>query len=829
MKAKLLFTLFLFTAYCSAQIVNIPDVNFKSKLLAANSTNFYATTNPAIYSAFYNNWSGLGSHAVDTNGDGEIQVSEAQAIKCLDLKNSNISDLTGISSFTNLESLRINGNILTALDVSQNTALLNLRCEFNNLTTINLSNCTTLLDFDCSNNQLLNLDVTPCTSLQKMYCTNNSLTSLIITQSPALQILHCYYNNITSLDASQCNGLLNLQCNINELTSLNLAGCSALQMLQCYNNNLTTLALTDCSSLTYLRCELNQLTTLDFTPSVDLEYVDCHSNQLTTLNLSQSTSLLQLRCNDNNLISLDVSQCIAMNKLHCNNNEQLTTLNLKNGIPEWIDLYIQYNSNLEYICADEEDIEYLQLLIDSYNFSNCHVNSYCTFTPGGTYYKITGNTLLDYTNDGCDSNDFIYKNLNFTISNNENQSVFIANESGNYFIPVGTGVFTITPNLENPSYFNINPPNFTVDFPAEVSPFTQNFCVTANGLHSDVEIVILPINAARPGFDAKYEIIYKNKGNQVENGTISFTYNGTVLDLMIVNPIYDNETSNTFTWNYTNLQPFETRLIEVKFNVNAPTDIPAVEIDDILDYSATITTLNTDETPNDNIFLLNQVVVGSFDPNDKTCLEGKTIVPSSVGEYVHYLIRFENTGTYPAENIVVKDMIDVDKFDVNSLVPIGSSHDFVTRINGNKVEFLFEGIQLPFDDANNDGYVVFKIKTKSSLVFGDIFSNAASIYFDYNFPIETNNYSTIIQNALGLNENEYAKTMVLYPNPVLDFLHFSTNEQVLKVAIYDLNGRILQSVSVHENKVDLNALKTGNYFVKIYTEKGIVNRIIIKK
>ena len=73
-----------------------------------------------------------------------------------------------------------------------------------------------------------------------------------------------------------------------------------------------------------------------------------------------------------------------------------------------------------------------------------------------------------------------------------------------------------------------------------------------------------------------------------------------------------------------------------------------------------------------------------------------------VGKEVHYLIRFENTGTANAENIVVKDMIDTTKFDINSLIPIDGSHPFVTKIsNTNKVEFIFENINLPFGDANN--------------------------------------------------------------------------------------------------------------------------------
>jgi uncharacterized repeat protein (TIGR01451 family) len=64
---------------------------------------------------------------------------------------------------------------------------------------------------------------------------------------------------------------------------------------------------------------------------------------------------------------------------------------------------------------------------------------------------------------------------------------------------------------------------------------------------------------------------------------------------------------------------------------------------------------------------LNQTVVGSFDPNDKTCLEGEIVSPELIGKNVHYLIRFENTGTANAENIVVTDYIDTTVFDINTL------------------------------------------------------------------------------------------------------------------------------------------------------------------
>lgn len=827
LKTLLLFTTLFLSFFCRSQIANIPNTAFKAKLLAANSSNFFASTEAPIYSVFYNNWNGPTSSSIDTNGDGEIQVSEALAIKCLNLKDSNLTDLTGIEFFTNLQSLRVNGNSLTTLNLNQNTALINLRCENNLLTTLNIDQLTNLLDFNCEFNQLTTFNISQSNSLKRIYCNDNNLSALDVSQSTALEILHCINNNLTTLDVSQCISLKNLQCALNSLTTLNVAGAAALEFLTCANNNLTILDLSQNTLLTWLRCENNQLTNLNVLQCVNLEQLWCYNNHLVTLDVSTLTAMTKFVCNTNQLISLDISQCVSLNFFDFSINN-LIYLNLKNGVTNWMNFYFDYNPNLQYVCADEAN----RFLVENYTMflPNCHINSYCTFTPGGNYFEIAGNVVLDYNSNGCDNLDPSYKNLNFAVTDGTNMLTSIANSSGNYYIPMGSeATTTVTPILENPNYFYIAPTSFNVTFPASISPFNQNFCVTAIGTKPDVDVVIIPIRPARPGFDAMYTLQYRNKGNQVENGTVSFTYNQAVLDYVISNPVLDSQTANSFTWNFSNLQPFETREIAFTLNVNGPMEIPAVQVDDLLSSSATISTQNTDLTPTDNIFTLNQIVVGSYDPNDKTCLEGAGITPAMVGKYVHYMIRFENTGTYFAENIVVMDEIDVTKFEIASLIPLNSSHDFVTRINGNKVEFIFEGVNLPFDDANNDGYVLFKIKTKPNLVLGTTFSNSAAIYFDYNYPILTNNYVTTVQSFLGIDENQSTIDIVTYPNPVKDILNFETNETVLKVEIFDAAGRILHSNSVQENTINVSALKTGNYILKLFTDKGSRNSKIIKE
>ena len=513
--------------------------------------------------------------------------------------------------------------------------------------------------------------------------------------------------------------------------------------------------------------------------------------------------------------------------LFCQNN-QLSSLFIKNGRNE--DITFNANPNLQYICADEGQIASIQTKIIQYGYTNCQANSYCSFTPGGTYYTIQGNNRYDSNSNGCDDSDINYPNLKFNLTNGTASGTFISNTSGSYTIPVQAGTHTITPTLENPNYFNVSPASATISFPTTASPFVQNFCITANGIKNDVEVTIIPIEVARPGFDAFYKIIYKNKGNQVANGSLSFNFDDTIMDLVTASPSVNTTGTNSLSWNYANLLPFETREINLTFNINSPMETPAVNGGDVLNYTATIIGA-TDETPNDNIFTLNQTVVNSFDPNDKTCLEGTTITPSMMGQYVHYVIRFENTGTFAAQNVVIKDMIDTTKFDITTLVPQTSSHEFVTRItNSNKVEFIFENINLPFDDANNDGYVAFKIKTKPTLVLGDTFSNSANIYFDFNFPIVTNNATTTIA-ILNNQDFEFNSMFSLSPVPTKDVLMITTKESVVmtSVSIYNTLGQLIQVNTNPNETIDVSGLESGSYFIKIISDKGVATGKFVKE
>ena len=488
---------------------------------------------------------------------------------------------------------------------------------------------------------------------------------------------------------------------------------------------------------------------------------------------------------------------------------------MKNGIGNYA-ISFSGNPTLKYICVDEKELSGIQKQATDYGYSNCVVNSYCSFVPEGTFYTIQGNQKLDANKNGCDIYDIIMPNLKCTITNGTTTGSLISDASGNYSIPVQAGTHTITPKLENPTYFTVSPTSVNVTFPTQTSPFVQNFCITPNGVRPDLEVTLLPLQPARPGFDAKYKLVYKNKGNTIQSGSVNLNFTDAVLDLVVANPVASIQTNNNLSWNFTALQPFETREITFTMNVNSPMETPAVNNGDILACTATITSSATDETPTDNTFTFNQTVVGSYDPNDKTCLEGSVITPNLIGQYVHYTIRFENTGTFAAENVVVKDMIDLTKFDISTLVPTSASHSYTTRISdGNKVEFIFENINLPFDDANNDGYIAFKIKTKPTLVVNDSFSNEASIFFDYNFPIVTNKATSTFK-TLGSSDFDFDRYFTVYPNPVKDILNITTKENIntQSMQVYNMVGQLVLVVTNADKiaTIDVSSLKNWELF-----------------
>lgn len=910
----------LCASVASAQILDIPDPIFKQALLD------------------------LG---LDTNGDSEIQNSEAEAVIELNLKSLDIQSLEGIRSFLNLKELNADNNELTELDLTD-LNLVNITARNNDLSIINISSCTDLTQLDLENNNLSELDISNSKSLINLYVDRNNLSELDETSLDSITWLDIKLNNFEELDFSNMKNLQWLFTSHNNFKSLDLRNQTKLTFFGCgYNPELNELLLTPTDFLLTLNIQNTLLENLDLSqfPSLhavvlnnllpqtfilnqnpELRELSIKNNNLTTIDLSNLPNLTDLDISENpiqdlelsnltNLKVLIIENCTELNSLDLSSNQQLVDLDIshtnfeeitgtqfenlirytgedskiknldfsassklvevlispsleillaKNGSNEEINTrYSPDPYQLKYICLDEDHV---LATIDDLSYvdfqSQPLINSYCSFVSGSAIYSITGQNTLDHNMNGCDENDFFIPHLKYDINNTQGvQGAIITDDSGTYSIDLQEETHTITPRFENPDYFSSDPQSIVVDFPTEASPYSQDFCITPIGEKDDLEVVIFSSTDIRPGFNGEYTIIYTNKGNTIQSGDVRLSFQMNKMELDSLSQNIDFENTNSIGWEFENLLPLESREITVIFEFNTPMDDNPINGGDELIFRATINPVDNDLTISDNFFLYKQIAVNSFDPNDKTCLQGECLDLEKVGDYVHYMVRFENTGTANAINVVVVDTLDETKFDIPSLQVIDASHNIQTAVRNNIAQFHFKNIQLPFDDENNDGYVVFKIKTLETLVLGDAFANSAAIYFDFNFPIITNNYlTTVIQivdedndgfneeddcddnnadiNPLaeeipgnGIDENCNGEDLLssineleqynieIFPNPNNGEFRINVEEDI-KIIIFDVNGKILieKEVAPGRNSLSIEDAQAGLYFIKFLQE-----------
>ncbi|UPT71662.1 MAG: T9SS type A sorting domain-containing protein [Flavobacterium sp. JAD_PAG50586_2] len=409
MKKLLKFLVLILTGFCgNAQIVTIPDANFKAKLLAADTTNTIA-------------YNGLVAIKIDSNNNNEIEVSEALQVTGLNVTIADIYDLTGIGSFTTLRSLNCTQNHITAIDLSTLTNLKSLYCSLNLLTSLDLTGLTSLVNLECAENVLTQINFANLTSLQTVNCRFNFLTSLQLNVQTNLQSLNCDYNQLTILDVSnltqltylacQSNQFLNLNlsnllninflnCSFNQLSTLDLSGLNDLTTLNCSHNQITALDITDLSQLNFLNCESNLIgNAFLFSDMPDLHAVYCHENLIPSFGFSNVENLQILDCSLNQISDLDVSSLPQLSVLNCNDNTQLVNLNIKNGNNEQF-LNFSGNPNLIYVCADEGQLTDIENLITQYGYTNCDVNSLCDLATNifdlGEAFKVFPSPAKNY-------------------------------------------------------------------------------------------------------------------------------------------------------------------------------------------------------------------------------------------------------------------------------------------------------------------------------------------------------------------------------------------------------------------------------------------------
>ena len=429
-----------YTEDCSnykPEMVYIPDDNFEKALIASNLD--FGLLNDSV------------------------PMEAIQQLKSLDISYNNISDLTGIEEFINLEQLACHYNKLTKLNLSANTHLRNLVCYNNKITNLDLSSNVLLTSLNARNNQLTTLNLKN---------NNNGNMSIDVSGNPDLSCIQVdnadlsytytnWYKNPYAAYSEDCDthrtemtyipddvfeqALIGLGYDSGELndsvpthaisnvTALSLgyygikdltgiADFVNLTELSCYDNQLTSLDLSSNVKLKKLYCQNNRLNSLDVSSNVILEDLDCSNNEIIDLNLGNIQTLIYLYAannfindlylnantklgnifiNDNELKELNLSNLTVLNYLNCQNN-RLVSLNLKNGNNQNMSLDAE-NNFLFCIEVDNPASTYIHAYwnVDAWaNFSED-----CLFFPMEMTYVPDDNFEQALIELGCDFNE----------------------------------------------------------------------------------------------------------------------------------------------------------------------------------------------------------------------------------------------------------------------------------------------------------------------------------------------------------------------------------------------------------------------------------------
>jgi hypothetical protein len=349
--------LLLSSFYTYAQIVDIPDANFKDALL--NSTADF-------------DGDGIIDGSTDTNNDGEIQVVEAEAVLGLQFYPFyELSSLVGIESFVNLTWLELFLHEIEVLDLSQNNNLEKLICFSNNLSELILPQNSSLIELDCSSNHLIDLDVSQSSNLEILRCYNNEIATIDLTNNNQLEWLIIYMNQLQSLDITNNVSLEILNCGINFIEDLDFTQNPNLIQITVYDNLLTNIDVSQNSNLQYLQFGSNQISSIDITQNTELILLEGVYNSISDIDLSQNSYLEYLKLPYNQLATLDVSLNNNLISFNCKGN-LLTSLNIQNGNNvNMTQMWAYENSELTCIQVDEESINDLPLCDNQFENGWC--------------------------------------------------------------------------------------------------------------------------------------------------------------------------------------------------------------------------------------------------------------------------------------------------------------------------------------------------------------------------------------------------------------------------------------------------------------------------
>lgn len=438
------------------------------------------------------------------------------------------------------------------------------------------------------------------------------------------------------------------------------------------------------------------------------------------------------------------------------------------------------------------------------------LNSECP----GAYPALAGVVRMDLNNNGtADADEPMVPSSTVTIAPG-GQSTGCAPD-GSWQIGVPPGEHSITTASGYPYAISVSPSSHSGSVPAMGDVDLNNdFAVTVLPDIQDLRVHVYAF-PARPGFENQVHVRCENYGTTPVDAELTLAFDAD--QTWIGSSVAPTSTSsNTVTWNFPAMPIGTVQHIVVELNTSV-----SVPLGTNIAHVLTANPIATDETPLDNTFTFTDSVVGSYDPNDKL-LSPAVLTPDEValGETpIEYTIRFQNTGTYLAERVVILDTLSED-LQWESIRFIASSHAQQWYITDGVLHVIHNDIMLPDSNANeagSHGFFSFSMLPKNDLQDGAVITNIAHIVFDFNAPIITPPAVFSVDIGAGVTDARDASRLNLFPNPAHDHIQLrSLDGTTLHYRIIDVVGaQVLTGTTPSNGWVNISMLNNGAYLVEV--------------
>lgn len=510
--------------------------------------------------------------------------------------------------------------------------------------------------------------------------------------------------------------------------------------------------------------------------------------------------------------------------INCTNTGDLTA-NVPNGTPPFV--YAWSNG------ASTPTVKNLPAGLYSVTVTDANG---CSAVGYGSITPFCLNTISGYmfhdTNNNCvkDSGESPLVSYAVYATNGTQTYYGWTDTAGFYSISVSNGNYTISTN----NYYGCTQQlnvcgSSTVNFNGTGSSSSNhNFTINNNSTY-DLS-VWANWTKANPGFDKNYNIYYGNNSGSVFNGTATVTmkYDSVLVYIGSLGstPVH-NASAHTLTWTINNIPSnFYTANTPLNAQFNVPVSVPVTAI---LHTEVSITPTTNDCNPLNNSLVIDQVVTGSYDPNEKEVYPAGNI--TNQDSILTYTIHFQNTGNDTTHFVILIDSLPAEIYP-SSVTPIAYSHLYkwfsVTGLGGVlKVEF--DPIYL-VDSATNEqaskGFITFRVKKKPNLLIGTQIKNKAYIYFDYNPPIITNTVVNTIVGTSSIVDIDDNIAVKISPNPFSDaaLIEVEGMENSFDFELYDVSGRSvrnIQGINASKFFIKKEDLSSGIYMFRIVSSGKI--------